>query len=245
VAAIPVVLVTTNIRFLSGQAALYDYSVEAYDAASIARIPQSELERANRELIDYFRDDDQRNVRIIVEDDQGQSVSLFSAREVAHLADVKVLFGRVFFVQEATIGYILGFLALVVLWARELTSRQVAALMVRAGLLTFGLVLAVAVAAFVGFESLWERFHSLAFSNDFWLLNPRRDHLIQMFPEEFWFDASLLIGLVTALEALLVAGFGGIYLYVSQPAVASHDSQKAARDPESGDRLGDLARVER
>ena len=60
--------------------------------------------------------------------------------------------------------------------------------------LLFGVLVigAVGVMVAIGFESTWERFHELAFTNDLWLLNPRTDHLIQMFPEPFWQDMTFV-----------------------------------------------------
>ena len=52
----------------------------------------------------------------------------------------------------------------------------------------------------------------MSFSNDLWMLDPRRDHLIQLFPLEFFFDAALRI-------ALLTVGLGGLVVAASIAAL--------------------------
>ena len=232
VLSVPIALILTNIRITASQPAVYDYSVETYDAAGATGIPQKELKRANRELSGYLNSDDQRFLRIIVQDNAGQEQPLFSAKETAHLADVKTLFRRVFFVQEAAIAYALAFVAAAVLWAREMSLRRLASLLMQGGMVTIGVLISAGIGALVGFEALWEQFHFLAFANDFWALNPNRDHLIQMFPEEFWFDITLAIGAITILEALLLMSVAGAYLYVTREETAATASGASAAGPD-------------
>jgi integral membrane protein (TIGR01906 family) len=66
--------------------------------------------------------------------------------------------------------------------------------------------------ALLGFDRAFEEFHFIAFSNDLWRLDPRTDRLIQMFPQGFWFDASMLVGLLTLAEAAFLALCSGLYL---------------------------------
>ncbi len=219
---------------------LYDYSIERYDAPAIANIPQEELERANRELIRYFNDDDRRFVRIVVRDDEGKEMSLFNPRETAHLADVKDLFQKVFFVQQASLIYALAFVVLVFIWAGEASLRSLATLLLAASVLTIGLMAIAGLVALVGFDEVWLRFHFLTFANDLWRLDPASDHLIQMFPRDFWLDATLLVGGFTALEALALAGLSGLYLYLTRPS-AQVQPQWASTLPERA-RPGGLPR---
>jgi len=77
----------------------------------------------------------------------------------------------------------------------------------------------VAVGASLDFSQLFLQFHFLSFSNDLWLLDPRRDRLIQLFPEGFFFDAALRIGVQTVLFGLGVAGASvAVLLFARRPA---------------------------
>ena len=60
-----------------------------------------------------------------------------------------------------------------------------------AGVLTVLLLGVSALAVLVGFDALFRQFHVISFANDLWKLSPARDHLIQMYPRGFWFDATL------------------------------------------------------
>jgi integral membrane protein (TIGR01906 family) len=74
--------------------------------------------------------------------------------------------------------------------------------------LTFGLLLLVAALSLLDFTDLFVKFHELSFRNDLWMLDPTRDYLLILFPEGFWFDVTLRIALLTALEGVLAGGAG-------------------------------------
>jgi len=217
--AIPVALITTNIRFAASEHRVYDYSVRQYDAASASGVPQAELLRANQELENYFKAGDPGPLRIEVQNNSGQLVPLFNARETAHLADVRDLFRALFTAQTIAVAVLLTVAVLMlVLWP----VRALAAAALYGSLLTLGVVgLTGLVAATGGFDAAWSRFHFLAFSNDLWQLNPASDHLIQMFPEAFWRDISVLIGAFTLLQALIISGVAAAYLILSRPKEAA------------------------
>ena len=60
----------------------------------------------------------------------------------------------------------------------------------------------------VDFSQAFVTFHELAFSNDLWILDPRTDYLIMLYPEGFWLDATLRIAMLSAIEAVVVGGVG-------------------------------------
>jgi integral membrane protein (TIGR01906 family) len=73
------------------------------------------------------------------------------------------------------------------------------------GKLTLALVGVVGLLALVGFNRLFLLFHLISFSNDFWMLDPRRDYLIAMFPQGFFFEATMLIAFCTIAAAAVLA----------------------------------------
>ena len=210
--SIPVLLVTTNVRWAANEARLYHYSFDKYDAEAATGISRSELDRAADKLVRYFNNDDE-TIRIFVQEDD-RRVPLFNERETSHLTDVKDLFRTVFRVQEASLAFALVFVVTVFIWAVEAPLRILARILLQASLFTLGLLALFAVLALVGFDELFLRFHLVAFTNDLWKLNPNTDHLIQMFPRGFWFDATMLVAGLTAVEAVLLASLSAIYLRV-------------------------------
>ena len=211
--ALPVTIVAINIRFAASEVRVYDYSVREYNAAAVSRIPESELLRANRELLSYFTADNPGPLHIVVTNTNGEEDTLFNARETAHLADVRDLFRGLFTVQALALALTL---TLAVVLIATATSRVLAQALLYGSSLTIALVGATGGLAALGFEQAWRQFHFLAFTNDLWLLNPATDHLIQMFPEPFWFDITILIGAFTLLQVLLIGGASGLYMYLTR-----------------------------
>jgi integral membrane protein (TIGR01906 family) len=212
VIAVPLFLVLTNVRIAAMWTPVYDYAFTEYDGPARTGIARPELDRAAQEIIAYFQStEDDLLLDIRVEED-GRQVPLFNQREVLHMSDVRDLFQVVFGVQEVAFAYIVVYIAAVVLWSRERSMRRLARQGIAAGLLAFGALAIGAVGVLVNFDSLFTQFHLLSFANDFWKLSPDRDHLVQMFPQGFWFDVSLAVGVITLLEGALIASIGAGYL---------------------------------
>lgn len=205
-------LVTSNLRWAANEVRLYYYSFDKYDAEVATGISRSQLDRAADKLVRYFNNDEE-TIRILVQEDD-RRVPLFNERETSHLTDVKNLFRTVFRVQEASLAFALVFMVAVFIWATEAPLRLLARILLQISLFTLGLLAFFGVLALVGFDELFLRFHLVAFTNDLWKLNSATDHLIQMFPRDFWFDATMLVAGLTAAEAVLLASLSAIYLGV-------------------------------
>ena len=211
VVALPLLLVTANVRFIAGDLSFYKHGFRSYDSAQATGIALPELDRAGGEIIDYF-ENDASTLRIVVNED-GQEVSLFNARETEHMKDVKALIRAVYRVNEVSLAYVLIYITGVFLWAGERSLRSLAVqamIGVGAG---FATIAGIGIFALTGFNSAWSRFHEIVFRNDFWKLNPDTDHLIQMFPEGFWQEATYIVGALTAAEAVLIVVVSLAYLH--------------------------------
>ncbi len=216
--AIPVALLTTTIRVAVNEPRLYEYAADNYDTPATTGIARSELLRASGELRDYFNNDAE-TIFVRVQRD-GAPISLFNPRETAHLKDVKALFQTSFRVQEAAVLFALAYIVAVFIWAGEGSMRTLAKQIVLSGLISGTVVGALVVVAVSGFHRAFDQFHLIAFSNDLWKLNPRRDHLVQMFPEGFWEDITLWIGLATLAEVAVLAGVAALYLKLTQDSTS-------------------------
>lgn len=219
VLCIPAALLTTNIRFLANEPRVYRYAIDKFDAVQTTKISRDQLLSASDQLRAYFRNsDDTVSIRV---QQNGKDVLLFNPRETAHLKDVKDRFHLANVAQELSLLYILAFIALVVLWAKELSPQRLAVLAALGCLVTLGLIGTAGGVSMMGFDSAWERLHLLIFSNDFWRLNPYTDHLIQMFPLPFWQNIVFLLGVLVAAEAGLLLLAAGIYLGVTSRNTAA------------------------
>ena len=93
------------------------------------------------------------------------------------------------------------------------------------GAVTLALVVVVGLAALVGFDRLFLAFHLISFTNDLWILDPRRDVLLMMFPQGFFFEATMWIVGSTVVEAVILT----IY-----PVVSWLRRRRAAAGPVEG-----------
>lgn len=210
IVALPVALITTTVRVVLNEPRLYEYATDHYNTTATTGIERSELLRASGELRDYFNNSDE-SIFVSVQRDGGP-ISLFNPRETAHLRDVKALFQLSFRVQEVAVLFVLAYVVTVFIWAKEGTFRSLARQVLTSGLVTVVVVGAFGVVAVSGFEGAFTQFHVIAFDNDFWKLNPSRDHLIQMFPEAFWQDVSIWVVLATLAEIGVLGLLSAIYL---------------------------------
>ena len=206
VAFVPMLLITTNARLVINFPGLYSYGFDRYDIPRRTGIERAELIDAGRQIRTYFNDDTELlDVRVFV---GGTRRSIYGEREVLHMRDVKGLVRGVYAAQYIAAAYMAVFLA-VCAW---LLRREALALAVRllsyGGLVTLGLAALVGLGSLVGFDRLFLAFHLVSFSNDLWQLDPRRHMLLAMFPQGFFFDATMLIALLTVVEAGILAFAG-------------------------------------
>lgn len=211
IVAIPVLLVATNIRFFAGEVRLYERGFRVNQADQVTRVAMPELDRAAREIINYF-ENDTGTLRIVVTQ-QGQEISLFNARETQHMKDVKWLMQIIFRLQEISLAFVLSYITTVYLWSRERSLRTLAKQALAGIGVGFAVVGALGVAVLTGgFHAVWDRFHMIVFRNNLWQLNPARDRLIQMFPEPFWQESAYIVTAITLAEAALVVILASAYL---------------------------------
>jgi integral membrane protein (TIGR01906 family) len=217
--SIPIALVTTNIRFMANEPRVYRYAIDEFDGVATTGIERDELLRAGAEIRGYFNNDEDTLMIEVTED--GRQVSLFNARETIHMQDVKDRFQLSNRVQELSLMYVLTYVVVVVLWAREITPRELAVRVAGGCALCLAALGGIGAVGLAGFDEAWEDFHRLIFSNDFWLLNPSTDHLIQMFPLEFWESIVFFVGMLVVAEAALLLLGAALYLGASR-----HRSQR-------------------
>ena len=237
---IPLALITTTIRVAISEQSVYNYAVRNYGAEQASDIPTSELVNANRQIRAYLVNEDAGPLAPRVTDVSGDNVPLFSAKETAHMADVRSLVQAMFKVQVLAVAIVLTLaVVMIVLWP----IRALAAAMLYGSLLTLAVLGLTGLAAMSGFDAAWAKFHGIAFSNDLWELNPRTDHLIQMFPEAFWQDAVTAIGGVIALQALAMGILSGLYLLATRPSgdVVEPPAPRALPEHEAQPRRARLA----
>ncbi len=234
VLALPILLFTTNIRFLASDSGYLEGGIRRHDAAEATGIALGELDYAVGAIVRYF-EDDADTLRLLVFAD-GEEAALFSAEETIHMQDVKGLMRTIFRANEVSLGFVLAYVAGTVLWSGERSGRGLAKETLAAVGVGAALGLAVGILAIVGFDSAWERMHEIIFTNDFWLLDPTTDRLIQMFPEAFWQEATFIVVGLALGEAVVLIAVAGAYLWFTRtPRVESREAVAGAPETEGDD----------
>lgn len=133
---------------------------------------------------------------------------LFTARELRHMEDVKEVTRSAFQTLAALTALLI---ASAILLARPKASRiWLWRALGDGALLTMALIVGLIVLAIVAWQFFFDNFHALFFAGDSWVFSTS-DTLIRLFPEQFWFDAALSVGLLSLAASLLIL-FGAGYL---------------------------------
>ncbi len=140
---------------------------------------------------------------------------MHNERELKHMQDVQVLLNVMKRVLLAS--WVLTVLMLVVLW-RMAQSQVIPRTLFRGARNTLIVIGVLILGILVSFGVLFVGFHRIFFEGDTWLF-AYSDTFIRLYPERFWRDCFILLGMVTILEALIVYGIGRL-LTKKSPAEA-------------------------
>lgn len=220
--ALPLLLVTTALRLVMNNLAFYESAFVRHGISRATGLELPQLLSAARQIIDYYDSDQELiTVRVIK---NGQEVVLFNEREVLHLKDVKELFRLAFAIQEGASLYVLSYALMRYAMGRRGFWPHLAKLLLGGSGLILGIGLGLGLLVLWDFGRVFWQFHLLSFRNDLWLLDPQRDYLIRLFPQAFFFEATLLTAGLALGAALLMGGVCGAFLWRrSLKAMTFHD----------------------
>lgn len=126
---------------------------------------------------------------------------LFTTKELQHMQDVKAVTRAAF--QTLTALAIILAASAILLGRRRATRPWLWEALGDGALLTVFLILALIAFALVGWQVFFDNFHALFFEGDSWVFSTS-DTLIRLFPEQFWFDAALSVGLLSLGFSLVI-----------------------------------------
>ena len=89
--ALPLLIVTTSVRFLVNEERVTSYGFRENDVSSTMGLSLGELEKVSQKIISYFNDDSEFvQIYFLV---NGKQNAFFRDVEIIHLRDVKTLLG--------------------------------------------------------------------------------------------------------------------------------------------------------
>ena len=147
----------------------------------------------------------------------GEYREFFTAREIAHMEDVRGLFIGGLWLRCIGLLVTAAGALLMFFWQkgsserRRILSRVVPASLCLGTGIFFAVALVLIGIISTDFSKYFIVFHHIFFNNDLWLLDPSVDMLINIVPEPFFMDTAFRIAVVFAV---LVLVFFGVCLFL-------------------------------
>ena len=201
---LPLLVISTSLRGLVSDRDFMLRGFQDNQVAVTTGLDDAQLQRIADAFVAYFQGPPgQIQMQVTV---FGQSRALFNDREVTHMEDVHALIQWFLRMQLVAAAVVVLRVAFGIVFDRS--PAAIGREMLWSTSLMVALVVLVGVLSLMDFEGLWTRFHQIAFRNDLWQLDPTRDYLIMLFPEPFWFTATIRMATTVALQTLLLAVVG-------------------------------------
>lgn len=216
--AIPATLVVTGLRLLANDWYVHaEYARPGFpdDPYGLTKDERTDLALIGLRSIQPHHSEGVQLLREARLPDGGPA---FTEREIVHMQDVRTLVGALYW-------YHLGALALIFVVAlafrRSTTARGLLSrALLAGGLLTLGGALLLVILMLAAFDWLFTNFHTVFFEGETWLF-PTTDTLIRIYPETFWSDFSIVLGVLTVVQALALAGASWWWLRRSRAVAPS------------------------
>jgi integral membrane protein (TIGR01906 family) len=205
---LPLLIIGTSLRGLVTDRDLMLRGFRDNQVATTTGLDDPQLQRIADAFVAYFQGPPgQIQMQVTA---FGQSRPLFNDKEVTHMEDVQRLIQ--FFLQMQIVAAAVVVLRVAVAFAFDRASAPIGRELLWSAALMVAMVVLVGVLSLMDFDALWTRFHQIAFRNDLWQLDPSKDYLIMLFPEPFWFTATLRMATSVALQTLAMAVVGVVLL---------------------------------
>jgi integral membrane protein (TIGR01906 family) len=218
---LPLAVISTVVLGLVHDAGFYHDGQVRYEVVQTTGLSQETHDRIDRAIIQFF--EGTQTLPDALKADQAPP-DVYSQKEILHMNDVRDVIRAFGSVRTVTLAACAIALLLVIgRWNRG-GRRFLSRTLITSAIVTVVLGAIVGAITYVAFDALFLVFHEVTFHNDFWELDPRTDHLIQMFPFGFWYDAMLTV----ATRVVLVTIFLGVVGVFLNRVVGSRGGQREA-----------------
>lgn len=185
--SLPIAILLSSFEIATFDLDYFEHKYEEYNITKVTGMNNENLMNTTEELLKYLKGD--REDIIIKANIRGEITQVFKEREILHLEDVKALFIKGFLIRN--ISLIVAFLSLLILLVYEKGAIP--------KILTISAIYPIVLMAILGmlmktdFNKYFTYFHEILFTNDLWLLDPKTEVLIQMYPLEFFYSIAFRI----------------------------------------------------
>lgn len=202
-------LLFTNVQLVAFDRNYYSQQYEKYQIPQSIGISASDLMVSTDNLLDYINEKrEDLNFQMPI---KGVQQEFFSERDKLHMIDVKNLFVQGKLIRNIGFGYCIIFAAFFYYKAKNKRVRF-AKLLIYTFVAGIVPILLLGILMNIDFYKYFTIFHEIFFNNDLWQLEPAKDRLINMFPEDFFSDTAFKIVFfyIGELVLLLILGIFGL-----------------------------------
>lgn len=121
----------------------------------------------------------------------GKEVLFFTDRELIHLVDCRNIITGLFKLRIIAILLFIACVAL--LYILKAKRKTVARVYLGTTAVVLGLTTIIVFIASINFNTVFVKFHELFFNNDYWILDPYKDNLVNIMREGMFQDTAALI----------------------------------------------------
>ena len=198
---VPVILILTSVRllltpvFVQIEYRTPNFPPDPYGFTQQDRLYWSQI------ALEYLLNDE--GISFLEELKFEDGTQVYNAREFKHMVDVKEVLQYALLAWYISLGSII-LLGLWAYWGGWMKAYKSG--LSRGGWITVGIISVTMVAVLIGFGVFFVFFHQVFFETGTWVFR-FSDTLIRLFPQRFWRDAFIAIGLVS-LAGGLALGIG-------------------------------------
>jgi integral membrane protein (TIGR01906 family) len=198
--AVPAILTVNGIRLVTNERyveAVYDHGGVPDDRYGLGSAARERLALVGLESIQPSSE----GIALLRQARLPDGEAAFNARELRHMEDVRTAVARAYRFQLVAVVVLA---VLTVLFALLGSMRALIPVAIaRGAVLTLVVAAVVGVLAATSYTSFEEPFHWLFFEGETWRFE-ETDTLRRLYPDRFWLDTAVVIGVLCVLQAALV-----------------------------------------
>lgn len=200
---VPIVLLLTDVQMVAFNRDYYRVEYIKYSIPEQIGMSMDNLMDSTEKLLQYL-DNKRDDLDFKGSFNRGEE-GFFSQRDKYHMIDVKNLFVKGRILRNAAFIFITGF---VLLLFRKKPYKEQLRKLSRYGIAISAAgiapVLILIILMNIDFYRYFTVFHEIFFNNDLWLLDPAKDRLVNIFPQDFFTDMAFSISYLYIAEMALI-----------------------------------------
>ncbi|WP_425446940.1 TIGR01906 family membrane protein [Dethiothermospora halolimnae] len=196
--SIPIFLLLTTFQLVVFDMDYFEKKYQQYNITQVTGMDEESLMTVTEELLNYL--EGEREDIVLKEKINGEERQVFRERELLHLKDVQVLFDKGFLIRNVSLILIL----ISLFWLFIFERNKIPKTFILSSLVTIITMIVFVVLISIDFYKYFTYFHEILFTNDLWLLNPKTEVLIQMYPLDFFNSISMKIIMFFVAELIIL-----------------------------------------